>query len=180
MYTFTLPPSWTGGTIGVVGRLLPARAPPPPVARASVVGRPPVVAPCQTQTCLNNDTMTLSHIPFYASRGVEIDPVQMEASGAPMPDPSKVFQWAKLVTPIPVTVKPYQGTIDITDLAQKFHQCLSTGTKYITCSDNANDAGSSRLDDWVCDHGSPEHGWDIGVARGLTNYNDICWGQFAI
>ncbi len=179
VYTFTLPASWTHGTIGVIGKVLPAQAPPPLAARAAAFGQP-VLGPCQTTTCNDNDSMTLSRIPFYNAPGVTIDPVQMEVNGNPLPDPSTVFKWARLVTPLYVSIGPYAGTIDITDIAKRFASC--TG-KYIDCSNTANDAVSSRFDDWVCDHGAPDPGWDIGVntgvARGLTNPTDICWQSFS-
>ena len=178
VYTFTLPPSWTHGQIGVVGQLLPAQTPPP--------GQSPLYAPCQTTTCLNNDTMTISRIPFYAAPGVTIGPVAMEVNGNPPPDPSTVFAWARLVTPLAVSVEPYRGTIDISDLANTFNTCVANHhgqAEYDACSDHANDDTSSRLDDWVCDNGSPDPGWDIGVntgvARGVTNPSDICWDEFS-
>lgn len=178
VYTFTLPPSWTYGTIGVVGKVLPAQAPPRPVARAAAFGGP-VLGPCQTTECNANDAMYLIHIPFYAAPGVQIQPVQMEVNGNPLPEPATVFQWARLVTPLNVAVDPYAGTIDISDIARSFASCKAP----TNCSDNANDSTSSRFDDWVCDHGAPENGWDIGVntgvARGLTNPTDICWSSFS-
>jgi hypothetical protein len=184
-YTFTLPSSWTHGKIGVVGQLLPAQTPSPPVARASLAGQTPVYAPCQTGPCENNDTMTISQIPFYDAPTVTLEPVQMQVNGAPLPDPSTVYKWARLVTPLNMAVEPYQGTIDITDLANTFNTCVANhhgSSEYNACSDAANDAGSSRLDDWVCDNSAPDFGWDMGintgVARGLTNPADVCWEEF--
>lgn len=165
VYTFTLPPSWTHGTITIGGVLEPAQTPPQS-------GPGPVVAPCQTTDCNKNDAMTLANIPFYDAPPVTIDPVQLQVNGTALPDPSTVFQWARLVTPLQVNVAPYQGTIDISDIA----------SAHPAGSDAANDAVSSRFDDWVCDHGEPQGGWDMGInsniARGLTNPNDICWSTF--
>jgi hypothetical protein len=182
VYAFTLPPSWTYGKIGVVGQLLPAQAPPPPVARAAVPGQQTSYAPCQTGACTANDTMTLSQIPFYNAPTVTIDPIQMTVDGTtPPPDPSLVFKWAKLVTPLDVAVEPYGGTIDITDIANTLTSCRKNPDGH-SCGDDSNNDGGSRVDDWACSHGAPDFGWDIGVntgvARGLTNYADICWDQF--
>ncbi|MGH2875440.1 MAG: hypothetical protein ACRDLV_04245, partial [Solirubrobacteraceae bacterium] len=197
-YTFTLPPAWTRGTIGIVAQLLPAQRPAAPVATGAsagagteaLTGTSPAVAPCQTTACVNDDTMTLSQIPFYDSRAVRIYPLALEGDGRPMPDPSSVFRWAQLVTPIALTLEPYHATIDISDLKRAFDTCVhdsSDAGAYLKCSDTANDAVSSRVDDWVCnneDIATQSNAWvmgvNTGVARGLENPYDICWLQAAI
>ena len=174
-YTFTLPPSWTHGTITLIAELQPWEAPP----------QSPAVAPCTTTACDENVSMILSHIPFYDAPAVTVVPIQMEVNGVPMPNPSSVFQWARLVTPLDVNIEPYQGTVDITDISNKFNTCVANhhgAAEYSTCSDNANSAVGSRVDDFVCnDQNLPELGWVVGVntgvARGLENPFDWCWSE---
>jgi hypothetical protein len=164
VYTFTLPPSWTHGQITLGGELEPTQTP--------TSGQGTALAPCDTTACNMNDALTLANIPFYDTPTITLSPIDIQINGVSPPDPSVVFQWARLITPLPLNVLPYQGTIDASDIART----NSNG------SDAANDAVSSRVDDWACDHGAPDLGWDIGVntdlARGLTNPDDICWSEF--
>jgi hypothetical protein len=200
-YTFTLPPSWTHGEIGISAQLLPSQGAPTPIAtataNAAAFGQPSV-APCQSVPCMQNDTMSLTRIPFYEARAVSIVPVQMTVGDTALPDPASVFKWARLVTPLNVIVKPYAGTVDITDLSDTFTHCNANAllipdqtarfNEQIRCSDQANAAGSDRFDTWVCDHSAPDSdpssanpGWDIGVntgvARGGTQHRNYCWSN---
>jgi hypothetical protein len=201
-YTFTLPPSWTHGEIGISAQLQPSQAAPTRIgntatANGAAFGQPSM-APCQSVPCLQNDTMSLTRIPFYEARAVSIVPVQMTVDNTPLQDPASVFSWARLVTPLNVVVKPYAGTVDITDLSDTFKHCNANAiaipdqtarlNELIKCSAQANTAVGDRFDTWVCDHSAPDSdpssahpGWDIGVntgvGRGRTNRRDYCWSN---
>ena len=115
--------------------------------------------------------MTISRIPFYAAPGVTIGPVAMEVNSNPPPIPSTVFAWARLVTPLAVSVEPYQGTINIV-LADTFDACVANHhgqAEYdALLGPRQQQHPASGLDDWVCDNGSPDPGWDISVNTGVA------------
>jgi hypothetical protein len=187
-YTFTLPPNWTHGQLAVGASLLPSEgATTPSVFASQTIVQPPKLTPCVTPECIENDSMGLSHIPFLEAPTVTVRPVQMTVDGKPaLPDPTSVFSLLRAVNPLPTRIEPYAATIDITDVSDAFTRCTAgaaNSDEYNACSNTANEAGSSRLDDWVCDNGAPSFGWDIGVntgvARGLTNHYDICWSSFS-
>lgn len=186
VYTFVLPSSWERGKIELEADLLPAQTWPPPPSRVAAPAHSPVAriaalpgqqqwAPCTTAACLIDNKLTISQIPFKYTFSVTIRPVAMIQTNpydATLPDPDTVFQWARVVTPIPLIVEPYAGTIDIGDLIGKDN---STGAVTI--------ALDNKMLNYVCDNGEPAHGWDVGV-----EHNDIrsaqntgyCWQGFPV
>ncbi len=170
-YSFVLPPQWTHGEIAINAVLQP-----------SLGSTGHVLTPCSTADCVADDSFGLTHIPFLEAPPVTIRPVVMNVAGRPpIPDSQTVFSFARVVTPLDLSVQPYAGTIDVTDIAQAFDACNAAANKdqqkLNKCSDQANDDGAERMDDWTCDNGSPGNGFNIGVntgvARGLTK-TDYC------
>jgi hypothetical protein len=157
VYSFALPPSWTKRELSLTASVEPALS--------------STVRPCDSNTCIDDNRMTLSHIPFFPARGFTINPLDMRNAGTPNPDPSQVFKWARMVSPLAMTVKPYAATIDITDTSNAFKQCLSGATtddEKDDCSDDANGAVADRVGDWTCDHGSGDRTWNVGVNTGVA------------
>ena len=115
MYTFALPSSWERGKIELAAQLLPAQPTSlPPVARAAAVdhvtglpGQGQTWAPCMTSSCQIDNRFTLSDIPFLYTFPVTIRPLAMIVThpyDATLPDPLTVFQWAGLVSPMPLII----------------------------------------------------------------------------
>jgi hypothetical protein len=189
-YTFTLPASWTHGEIGVGAQLQPSQGASPlnfqavdrRERRSNQAVQQRAVTPCQTATCLQNDTMSLTRIPFFEAPVVTIQPIEMRTSGQALPDPASVFRWARLVTPLQLVVKPYAATIDITDLANTRTSCRNAAgmdhDAKVACDNDSNGDALDRVDDWTCDNGAPSFGWNMGVdtvvARGVTNPYNVC------
>lgn len=173
-YSFTLPPAWTRGQIGISAQLQPALPPAQPVFSAGrraagnllTTGR--VLAPCTTPACALNDYMALTAIPFYGAPLLTITPLQLTVNGVALPDPESVFKWVRLTTPLQLSLKPYQATIDISDIA------AGSGD-----SNAKNSAVENRVDDWTCDKGTTAIGVNTGVARGLTRSGSWCWSALA-
>jgi hypothetical protein len=162
-FSFVLPTTWTHGSIQVSVTLVV-----PPVGST-----PQSVQQCSSTACIVDDGFGIGHIPFTESPTVTIQPVAMTISGRPaLPDAATVFQWARLMTPLPLVVQPYVATLDITDLA---------GEK--NGSDQANEDVVDRLDDYDCDHVPGDRSWHIGVntglARGVTHPH-LCFWEFAV
>jgi hypothetical protein len=168
VYTFVLPTDWTHANLAIGATILP-----------SLGGGARAVKNCETTPCTDNDNMGLSNIPFVAARGITIQPLQLTVNGVGMDSPDDVFEWARMMLPLAMTVKPYQATIDITDVSNDFTQCKATGGS--DCSDKANEAGADRVNDWDCDHEPSDRTYNIGVntgvARGLTA-SHWCFGDF--
>jgi hypothetical protein len=172
-YSFVLPPAWTHGEIAINA-----------IAQPSTGSVGHSVSVCTTDACVANDSMGLTHIPFLEAPPVTIRPVALTVSGRPaLPDPESVFKFARIVTPLDLAIQPYAGTVDITDLANTFDACTAAANaakdeqKRHECSNTADEDGTERVDDWTCDNGTPDNGWNIGVntgvARGLTKV-DVC------
>lgn len=91
---------------------------------------------------------------------------------ATLPDPNPVFQWARVVTPIPLIVEPYADTIDIGDQIGKDNSLLQVTTELL-----------DRVRRYLCSHGEPAHGADVGI-----EHNDIrsakdsgtCWQDLGL
>jgi hypothetical protein len=112
-------------------------------------------APCTSSACLTDDQFAISQIPFLYTFSATIRPVAMIATNpydATLPDPDTVFQWARVVTPVPLVVEPYASTIDIGSEIGKHNDDGSVTVALM------ND-----MRNYVCHHGSPDHGWDVGV-----------------
>jgi hypothetical protein len=176
-YTFVLPSSWERGKIKLEADLLPAQSGPVLAATAgstartaALPGQPPTWAPCSSSACQIDSKFAISEIPFLYTFPFTIRPLAMINTNpydATLPDPDTVFQWARIVTPIPLIVEPYSGTIDIGDQIGKSN---SSGAVTVELLD--------RVRKWVCSHGEPAHGADYGI-----QHNDIrsaqgtgdCW-----
>jgi hypothetical protein len=160
VYTFVLPQDWTHAKLAIGATVMP-----------SLGGGQRAVKSCETAPCNENDNMGLSNIPFVAARGITIQPLQLTVNGVGLDAPEDVFEWARMMLPLYMQVKPYQATIDITDVANDFTQCRTSGGS--DCSDNANEAAADRVNDWDCDHEPSDRTFNIGVntgvARGLTS-----------
>ena len=176
VYTFVLPQDWTHAKMAIGANLLP-----------SLGGGTRVVRPCDSAPCVENDNMGLSQIPFVAARQVTVQPLQLTVAGVGLPDSETVFQWARMMLPLDLRVMPYQATIDITDVSNDLTHCLAAapagpaGTDArIACSNDANEAGADRVNDWDCDHEPSDRTFNIGVntgvARGLTA-SHWCFGD---
>jgi hypothetical protein len=164
VYTFALPSSWERGKIQLTADLLPSQPSSlPPVASAlsvdaraaAVPGQAPIWAPCTTSSCQIDNKFAISQIPFLYTFPVTIRPVAMIVTNpydATLPDPSTVFQWAGVVTPMPLIVEPYASTIDISGEIGKDNSKGAVTTSLL-----------SSLNDYVCEQGSPDHGWVVGV-----------------
>ncbi len=173
-YTFVLPQDWTHAALTIGANLLP-----------SLGGGSPVVAPCDSAACVQNDNMRLKNIPFVSARQVTVKPLQLTVNGVGQPDPVTVFGWTRMMLPLPLRVMPYQATIDITDVANDQTRCVAAaplGTagrdQRAACSNAANKGAGARVNDWTCDQGSGDRTWNIGVntgvARGLKSAH-WCW-----
>ena len=132
--------------------------------------------------------MGLKDIPFVAARQVTVMPLQLTVNGVGMPDPTSVFDWARMMLPLSLRVMPYQATIDITDVSNDLTSCLARAapgaagqSARAACSDDANGSGADRVNDWDCDHEPSDTTFNIGVntgvARGLTA-SHWCFGDF--
>ncbi len=164
VYTFALPTSWERGKIELSAQLLPSQPSSlPPVANAlsgdaraaAFAPGQPTWAPCTTSSCQTDNKFAISQIPFLYTFPVTIRPLAMIVTkpyDATLPDPDTVFKWAGVVTPMPLIIEPYASTIDI---SSQIGEDNSTG--------NATIAMLEKVNDYVCDHGSPAHGWDVGV-----------------
>lgn len=108
-FTFTLPAYWTGGTIQLVGQVLP----PPP----SIGGSVPLE--CTAPSCAANNSFTLNGVTFNTTPVVRLTTIELTQNGQ-SPVPSAVaFTRAKMVTPLCDScfeVLPYQARVDITDI----------------------------------------------------------------
>jgi hypothetical protein len=162
-YTFTLPVSWTSGTISLGGNVFQEPGFPQPGRRAE----------CSTADCKANNSFTIKDLTFYNTKTVELDTVALSVNGE-LPVPASVaLEDAKLVTPLAnpgwnprnpndgFTVLPYQGIIDISDIVNdKSSNETSKGG-----------AAHGRVRDWASAMGFPNFstmGIGIGGFRGVT------------
>ncbi len=176
-YTFVLPQAWTHAALTIGANLLP-----------SLGGGSPVVAPCGSAACVQNDRMGLKDIPFRTGRQVTVTPLQLTVNGVGQPDPVTVFKWTRMMLPLPLRVMPYQATIDITDVANDQTRCIAAAPageagddQRLACSNAANAAAAARVSDWTCDHGSSDRTWNIGVNTGVARgkkSSHWCFGAF--
>ncbi len=167
-YTFALPSNWERGRIELEAALLPSQASQSrPVAIAANATAPavdataanlpgqPIYAPCTTDECIADNHFTISQIPFRYTFGVTIRPlamIQTHPYDATLPDPDSTFSWARVVTPVPLTIEPYATTIDIGDQLGKDNSHLQVTNELL-----------DRVRSYVCSNGEPSHGWDVGI-----------------
>ncbi len=179
-YTFVLPQDWTHAALTIGANLLP-----------SLGGGSPVVAPCARAACVQNDNMGLKSIPFVTARQVTVKPLQLTVNGVAQPDPVwNVFNWTRMMLPLPLHVMPYQATIDITDVANDQTRCIAAAPPGTAgsdhrkaCSNAANEGAAARVSDWTCDQGSSDRTWNIGVNTGVARgkkSSHWCFGDFHI
>ena len=137
-FTFTLPASWTVGTIKLVGSLT---APPPSFGPASIQ--------CSGVACKANDTFTENDVTFNPTEKVTLTTVAMTENGhSPIPA-SAALADGKLVAPLAddgFVVLPYQASIDITDIVNSKDEHL-----------NKTNAAKGRVDQWASDNGHPNY-----------------------
>ncbi len=162
-YTFTLPVSWTSGTISLRGKVFQEPGFPEP-------GRRPE---CSTPECMSNNSFTITNVTFHDTKTVELDTVALSANGELPVSSSLALEDAKLVTPLAnpgwnlgnpndgFTVLPYQGIIDISDIVNNKNS-------------NETDMGAAahgRVKDWASAMGNPNFstmGIGTGGFRGVT------------
>jgi len=147
-FEFTLPPSWTLGTV-----TLRALVTPPAQASFDV----PTAAACGTAECLQLREIALSGVAFRRTKSITIVPVTANLNGILPAQPSIVFASALTLTPVDITVTDYQGDIEMIDIN-------SSNDDRNTQSSEALD----RIEDWDEDNGYPGQ-MVIGVT---TEYND--------
>jgi hypothetical protein len=137
-FTFTLPSSWTAGTIKLVGSLT---APPPSFGPASIQ--------CTGAACEANDAFTESDVTFNPTEKVTLTTVAMTENGrSPIPA-SAALADGKLVAPLAddgFLVLPYHASIDITDIVNSKDEHL-----------NKTSAAKGRVDQWASDNGHPNY-----------------------
>ncbi|MCW3013646.1 MAG: hypothetical protein JWO02_738 [Solirubrobacterales bacterium] len=170
VYTFTLPWQWAQGNV-----VLRAEINPP--------GLLPPVAECRL--CRNDNAFTVTNIPFKATTRVRFVPAAITVNGAGpngFPDPSPLFAGARATSPLPFDLPDYQGTLDMSDLANAttvtVKSCFlgifpcSSSQRAITQSERLGFA-LSRLGDWATNDSSSVY--PIGVFHdgstlgGVTN-----------
>ena len=161
-YTFTLPVSWTSGTISLRGNVFQEPGFPQP-------GRRPE---CSTPDCAGNNAFTIKGVTFHDTQTVELDTVELTANGESPVSASSALEDGKLAAPLAdpgwnphnpndgFTVLPYQGVIDISDI--------------VNSSKNETDKGGDahgRVKDWASAMGNPNFS-TMGLAkkgfRGVT------------
>jgi hypothetical protein len=162
VYTFVLPSAWTRGQIKLQAELLTSQiGSSGPVVSAKAAGsgalnQPSNWAPCLTGACQTNDKFAISEIPFLFTHPVTVRPLALNPPGeGALPDPEIVFQWARLVSPMELMVEPYATTIDIGDVTKT--PALSNTREVL-----------DRVRHYVCNHGEPAAGWDVGVESALN------------
>lgn len=95
-YTFTLPPSWTEGVVTLTAQVNPAG-----------IG-------CADQACRDAGRIQLTNIPFQRTSVLDVIPLALTINGhRPPADPATAFADARNLSPMPIHVRPYRGTIDI-------------------------------------------------------------------
>jgi hypothetical protein len=182
VYTFVLPSSWERGKVELEADLLPAQSdqlPPLKVQAtahtAALPGQPPAWAPCTTSACQIDNKFAIGEIPFFYTFPFEIRPLAMIVTNpydATLPDPNTVFQWARVVTPIPLIVEPYADTIDIGDQVGKGNSSLQVTAELL-----------DRVRHYVCNHGEPAHGADVGIEHNdirSAKANGTCWQELGL
>ncbi len=155
-YTFTLPVSWTSGTISLRGNLFQEPGFPQP-------GRRPE---CSTSDCKGNNSFAINGVTFYDTKTVALDTVALSVNGALPVSASVATEDARLITPLAnpgwnprnpndgFTVLPYQGIIDISDIVNSSRNELEMGG-----------AAHGRVKDWASAMGNPNFS-TMGIAKG--------------
>lgn len=155
-FLFTLPDSWTHGTIELRGVLLPSMY---------QDFEAPAALPCDTGDCYDLREFAMSGIHFRPVDTVTIAPVYVNLTGYDVPPPWRVFSEAANLTPLNLVVPPYMGEIEAID---------------ITNSGNPADAGDrkdmssealDRISDWADDNGHPGQ-IAIGVSTGISSSDE--------
>lgn len=148
-FTFTLPYSWTSGTITLVADVVP----PLP----SFTG--PQVIECQSPSCLADNSFTLNGVTFHPSGSFTLNTIALPVNGTDPVPAGQAFTDAKAVAPLAgtgpgshFTVFPYVATIDVTSL-------LPSGG----C------AVQGAVAQWDADNNGPSFDGTIGVTPTGTN-----------
>jgi hypothetical protein len=193
-YEFTLPNSWTSGSIALTAKV---------TAPDVVFG--PTAAECPGAACADNNSFTLKGVTFANSGFVKLGPIAMTASGdPPLPMPAQALADAVNLTPVATdqvrfSASSYLSTVDITDInAATTKGALISDCEFLediyfllpgTCSTpitNGDDFKTTlawnRLSDSMeeyeeCHDDTPNADWcpdiivgmTLGVARGLSD-----------
>jgi hypothetical protein len=132
-YIFVLPQDWTwSGTLTLT-------------ASVNTQGPPPTVPECNG--CLGNNEFTLTGIEFRDQPSIIISPVELtwtDSSGNEHrpPTPGKVLDVINAVAPVPyfgLEIRPYAGSIDITDVLTNVSAAPSVSACDSMCSDRILD-----------------------------------------
>lgn len=174
-YTFDLPDPWTRfGTLNFRARLNPAG-----------IG-------CDAQ-CRNRSTFDLTGVPFDGTTHVDVAAVALTDKGQlPVPDPHRVFDLGKIVTPQQLEVWGYQGMVEVGDLvnadAVKVESCFlgvwpcetdtyASGTKEFR--EYLQPKIVERLDDFLDDRGLDRCDiLPVGLIEDNPNFPGSTRGEF--
>jgi hypothetical protein len=169
-FSFTLPPSWTSGTVSLRAQL---------TAYATGFG-----SPDECKSCLDDNTFVLTDVVFDAVQPYSVDTISMSKRGStgaliPMPDPEWVFRDVRRVLPFPqsqLQIGPYLGAIDISDIANDTTLGGDGG-------DGKNDAVLQRLKDWEKGDersGNSTVGVNTATARGNSTHVVFCHSSLGL
>lgn len=154
-FVFTLPPDWNSSYLRLRAVLLP-----PNTGKTNKEGR--AVAECASYACKANNAVAVENVPISDGPAFSVNPLRMTVRGQPaLPDPAQAFSGVLATFPGAVTIRPYQATIDVTDIA----------TSGRSGSEMNSDVGD-RVDDWDDDREDDSawtEGINTGVAFGVTN-----------
>jgi hypothetical protein len=138
---FTLPASWTSGTITLKAVIEPA---------------PSFIQPVSFDCCPDNDSFTLTDITFTSTRDLLLAPFALRVNQSPLLSPDVVFDDARNLLPIGDTqfhIDDYEGDVDITDIwNQDVKGCGFLN--FSSCAEDATGRGASvaaRLRDFADD-----------------------------
>ena len=160
-YDFTLPDSWTSGTIS-----LQAVINPPTISFAQT----PQIIFCATAKCLAEQSFTLTGITFTPTATYDIRPVlfTFNSGCSEFPAPAAPGVWAAFenVTPLGLNVPDYVGTIEACDIE---HMTDDDGD----LREDQDEEAIARLQDWASNNSG--FGFAVGVATfavGDTDHGD--------
>ena len=135
-FAFSLPPSWTTGTIRLEGELVA----PADVLQTACAG------------CLN--TTTLTSIRFEPTRSITITPVRLTYPGSDPPAPDSILSAPRAVMPVHWAAPDYQATIDISGAVKADESRTDRSGEVL-----------GLLEDWALLRGSPVSFPVVGISR---------------
>jgi hypothetical protein len=155
VYAFTLPPSWTTGKISLT---------------ATIKLEPSFGHPVSRDCCPDNDSFTLTDIPFTPTRDLFFAVAALRVNAGPLNYPNIVFEDARNLLPIGDTqfhMGDYDMEIDITDIWNQNDACGGFPLPFSPCPIALDDVGrahlvSARLRDVANDFNFDESGDLVG------------------